>query len=153
MDYLKRRRTTRSLSLWEFSLWVSCAYIGRVATFQSHIFNFPPGCSHSLFILLLLSFFHFSAFRHLPPWANQRTLTYNQKCSSSSPLASWPLAELASQLQVGHWDREAKCQRWGEKAAGPTFSHPLLDCSTFLMPWTCLAPLVGKIVSLLCLHV
>lgn len=65
-------------------------------------------------IFLFPSISIFSSFRHLPPWADQRMLTYDQKCSSFPLLASWPSAEPTSQLQGGNWDREAKCQRWGE---------------------------------------
>ncbi len=99
----------------------------------THSLYFPRGCSHTLFVLLLLSFFypcHFFAFRHLPPWADKRKLTHDRKCSSPPRLASWPSAELGSQLRGGQWDREAKCQRWDEKVATLMFQTFF---STFLV--------------------
>lgn len=77
---------------------------------------------------LLLSFLPlYIAFRHLPPWADQRTLTFNRKCSSSALPAPWPSAEPASQLRGGRRDTEAQHRRSGEKAEGLTFSHPFLE--------------------------
>lgn len=46
-----------------------------------------PGWGHGLNFPSLLFLFCFLAFRHLPPWADQRILTYNQMCSSLPVLA------------------------------------------------------------------
>ena len=107
----------------------------------------PLGCIWTVFFLPLLSFFSFFSplpFFSLRPHAtmswSEGAHLWPEKCSSSPPLASWPPAELASQLGGGHRGREAKCQRRVKKKTKKWlvwlfffffFLHLLQDCCTF----------------------